>query len=45
MKYAEFDKAHTDWVDKFISKHDRDPKSYAEFIQFCMDSLVDEGKI
>lgn len=45
MKYAEFDKAHTDWVDKFISKHDRDPKTYQEFIQFCMDELVDGGKI
>lgn len=45
MKYAEFDKTHTDWVDKFVSKHDRDPKSYAEFIQFCMDELVDKGVI
>ena len=45
MKYAEFDKTHTDWVDKFISKHDRDPKSYVEFIQFCMDTMVDKGDI
>lgn len=45
MKYAEFDKTHTEWVHKFISKHDRGPKSYQEFIQFVMDELVDRGEI
>lgn len=45
MKYAEFDSIHTDWVDKFISEHDRDPKTYQEFIQFVMDTLVDKGEI
>lgn len=45
MKYAEFDKAHTDWVDEFVSKHDRGPETYQEFIQFVMDELVDGGKI
>lgn len=45
MKQAEFS-AHTmKWVDRFISTYDREPHTYEEFIQFTMDTLVDEGKV
>ena len=45
MKNSEFTNETVEWLDRFISAHDRDPKSYPEFIQFVMDTLVDEGRI
>ena len=45
MKQKKFVKETVDWLDRFITAHDRDPDSYAEYIQFVMDTLVDQGKI
>lgn len=45
MKQAEFELETINWVDRFLSTYDREPDTYAEFIQFCMDTLVDEGSI
>lgn len=45
MKNKEFTNETVMWLDRFISTHDRDPKTYPEFIQFVMDTLVDEGKV
>lgn len=45
MKQKQFVKETVNWLDRFITAHDRDPKTYQEFIQFCMDTMVDEGKI
>ena len=45
MKQKQFVEETTYWLDRFISENDRDPKTYQEFIQFCMDTLTDEGKI
>lgn len=41
MKQVQFQAETTEWLDKFITKHGRGPDSYAEFIQFTMDSMVD----
>lgn len=45
MKQSEFNEATIEWVDRFVSTYDRDPIAYWEFIQFCMDTMVDEGEI
>lgn len=45
MKNSEFTAQTVEWLDRFISTYDRDPKTYSEFIQFVMDTLVDEGVI
>lgn len=45
MKNSEFTSETISWLDRFISTHDRDPNTYAEFVQFVMDTLVDEGKV
>lgn len=45
MKNSEFTSETIGWLDRFISTHDRDPNTYAEFVQFVMDTLVDEGKV
>lgn len=45
MKNSEFTEQTMHWLDRFITTHDRDPNTYAEFIQFVMDTLTDEGKI
>lgn len=45
MKQKKFVNETVDWLDRFITEKDRDPKTYQEFIQFCMDTMVDEGKI
>lgn len=45
MKNSEFTSETIFWLDRFISTYDRDPKTYAQFVQFVMDTLVDEGKI
>ena len=45
MKQKEFMQQTSDWLDRFITVYDRSPKSYTEYIQFVMDTLVDEGKV
>ena len=45
MKQKEFMQETSDWLDRFITVYDRSPKSYVEYIQFVMDTLVDEGKV
>jgi len=45
MKNSEFERETVEWLDRFISAHDRDPIAYWEFIQFVMDTLVDEGQL
>lgn len=45
MKQKKFVNETVDWLDRFISTYDRDPKTYQEFIQFCMDTMVDEGMV
>lgn len=45
MKNSEFTEQTMYWLDRFITTHDRDPIAYWEFIQFCMDTMVDEGDI
>lgn len=45
MKQAEFELETINWVDRFVSTYDRDPVAYWEYIQFCMDTMVDEGRI
>lgn len=45
MKNSEFTSETIRWLDRFISTHDRGPNTYAEFVQFVMDTLVDEGKV
>lgn len=45
MKNSEFADQTVQWLDRFISTKDRDPVAYWEFVQFVMDTLVDEGHI
>lgn len=45
MKQKQFVNETVNWLDRFITAHDRDPKTYQEFVQFVMDTLTDEGKI
>lgn len=45
MKQKKFVNETVKWLDRFIEVKDRDPESYPEYIQFVMDTLVDEGKI
>lgn len=45
MKNSEFTQQTIYWLDRFISTHDRDPKTYTEFTQFVMDTMTDEGEV
>ena len=45
MKQKEFMQETINWVDRFISIYDREPNTYTEYVQFVMDTLVDEGKV
>lgn len=45
MKNKDFMDHTSDWLDRFISTYNRGPRTYEEYIQFCMDSMVDAGVI
>lgn len=45
MKQKKFVNETVSWLDRFITEKDRDPESFPEFVQFVMDTLVDEDKI